>query len=210
MERTARLKFELPPTGLAAGKLVLAFEEVSFAWEGRPVLKDLSFRITGPERVAVAGRNGVGKSTLLKLAVGDIEPDSGSVRRPAAAAVFDQTTSLLHEHETLAENFLRVNPGAGLNEAQAALARFLFRNLAAQKRAGELSGGERLRAALACVLGGAQPPPLLILDEPTNHLDLESIEAVEGALAGFDGALLVVSHDTAFLEAIGIQRTLAL
>ncbi len=210
VERISRMAFDLPPTDLASGKLVLAFEAVSFAWAGRPILEDVSFRITGPERVAVTGPNGAGKSTLLNLASGDLLPESGVVRRPVAAAIFDQTTSLLRDDQTLVENFLRLNPQAGVNQAQAVLARFLFRNLAAQKRAAALSGGERLRAALACVLGAARPPPLLILDEPTNHLDLDSIEAIETALAGFDGALIVVSHDTAFLEAIGIQRTLAL
>jgi ATPase subunit of ABC transporter with duplicated ATPase domains len=76
--------------------------------------------------------------------------------------------------------------------------------------AGSLSAGERRRAALACVLMSARPPQLLILDEPTNHLDLESIAAIEGALAGYDGALLVVSHDPAFLEAIGVERQILL
>ena len=108
------------------------------------------------------------------------------------------------------ENFRRLNPEADSNAAHAALARFLFRNTDALKLAGSLSGGERLRAALACVLMSAKPPQLLILDEPTNHLDLDSIAAIEGALAGYDGALLVVSHDPAFLEAIGIEREILL
>ena len=79
----------------------------------------------------------------------------------------------------------------------------------ALKRVADLSGGERLRAGLACVLGGAVVPQLLLLDEPTNHLDMESIEVLEAALAGYDGALLVVSHDRAFLEAIGVAREIA-
>ncbi len=73
-----------------------------------------------------------------------------------------------------------------------------------------LSGGERLRAGLACVLGGADPPQLLILDEPTNHLDIASLEAVEAGLVAYDGALLVVSHDEAFLERIGVTRRIDL
>ncbi|MBP0650995.1 ABC-F family ATP-binding cassette domain-containing protein, partial [Mycobacterium tuberculosis] len=87
----------------------------------------------------------------------------------------------------------------------AALARFMFRAEAALKPVAVLSGGERLRAGLACVLGGA-PPPLVVLDEPTNHLDLDSVATVEAGLAAYDGALLVVSHDEAFLQAIGITR----
>jgi ATPase subunit of ABC transporter with duplicated ATPase domains len=92
----------------------------------------------------------------------------------------------------------------------AALARFAFRNRAALQIAGTLSGGERLRAGMACVFARSEPPWLLILDEPTNHLDLASIEELEQALMAFDGALLVVSHDQTFLRNIGITREIAL
>jgi ATPase subunit of ABC transporter with duplicated ATPase domains len=132
------------------------------------------------------------------------------VTRDAPAAFLDQQTAMLRPDETLAEAFRRLNPEAGENAARAALARFLFRNTAADKRVGALSGGERLRAALACVLMAKRPPQLLILDEPTNHLDLDSIEAVEAALAGYDGALLVVSHDRDFLEAVRVEREIVL
>ncbi|HEX4742139.1 MAG TPA: ATP-binding cassette domain-containing protein, partial [Caulobacteraceae bacterium] len=209
VERVRRLAFALPPSNLGAGKLVLAFEDVAFAWPGAPtIFHDLSFRLIGSERVAVTGRNGAGKSTLIRLAAGEASPLRGAVVRGAPSVLLDQHAALLRDHETLLENFRRLNPGAGGNGAHAALARFLFRNSAAERFAAELSGGERLRAALACVLMGPVPPQLLILDEPTNHLDLDSIEAVEAALAAYDGALLVVSHDEEFLDAIGIRRRL--
>ncbi|HEY1930292.1 MAG TPA: ABC-F family ATP-binding cassette domain-containing protein [Caulobacteraceae bacterium] len=209
VERVRRLTFALPASKLAAGKLVLAFEDVTFAWPGAPpVFRDLSFRLIGPERVAVTGRNGAGKSTLIQLAVGQVSPLHGSVVRGAPSVLLDQHAALLRGHETLLENFRRLNPTANDNAAYAALARFLFRNSAAERLAAELSGGERLRAALACVLMGPVPPQLLILDEPTNHLDLDSIEAVEAALAAYDGALLVASHDEEFLAAIGVRRRL--
>jgi len=95
------------------------------------------------------------------------------------------------------------------NGCRAALARFGFR-AAADQCVGMLSGGQMLRAGLACILGSLTPPPLLILDEPTNHLDLETVAAVEAGLRAYDGALLVVSHDEAFLEAIGIVRRISL
>ena len=197
VERVRRLAFDLPPSTLAAGKLVLGFEDVSFGWPGgAPVLEDLSFRITGPERLALAGPNGAGKSTLIRLAIGDLSPGRGRIVRGASAVVLDQRAALLNDHET--------------NAAHAALAQFVFRNTAALKPAGALSGGERLRAALACVLMGATPPQFIILDEPSNHLDLDSIEAMEAALAGYDGALLIASHDEAFLTAVGVERSVDL
>lgn len=211
VERTRRLAFDLPPSGLAAGKGVLAFEDVAFAFpDGRRVLSDLSFKMSGPERVAVTGPNGAGKTTLIRLAVGALAPTSGEVVRGVRAALLDQKTAMLRDDETLVEAFRRLNPEADENTARAALARFLFRNVAGDKRVSSLSGGERLRAGLACAVMADHPPQLLVLDEPTNHLDLESIEAVEAALRGYDGALLIVSHDRAFLDAVGVDREIVL
>jgi ATPase subunit of ABC transporter with duplicated ATPase domains len=211
VERVRRLAFELPPSGLAAGKTVLALEHADFAYPGAaPVLADVSLRLVGPERVAVTGGNGRGKTTLLKLAAGELSPTGGRIVRGGAAAFLDQQTVLLRENETLVEAFRRLNPAATPNAARAALARFLFRNTAADKPVAALSGGERLRAALACVLMAGRPPQLLILDEPTNHLDLDSIAAVEQALAGYDGALMIASHDRDFLDAVGVEREVGL
>ena len=211
VERVRGLDIPTPPTGLASGRTVLDLDgAVRDAPGGRRIVGPVSFKLTGPERVAITGPNGAGKSTLLKMLSGALEPTSGRVVRPVAAALLDQDAALLGPDETLVEAYRRINPEATSNDAHAALARFLFRNTAAQRLAGTLSGGERLRAALACVTGGARPAQLLVLDEPTNHLDLDSVAAVEAALRGYDGALIVVSHDPDFLEAIGIGRTLAL
>jgi ATPase subunit of ABC transporter with duplicated ATPase domains len=217
VERVRLLSIPMPSTGLASGKTVLEMEEVRFAFpvargsegEGR-VLGPVSLRLTGPERVAITGPNGAGKTTVLKMMAGLLEPTSGIVRRPVRAALLDQDAALLKPDETLIAAWLRLNPEGSPNDAHAALARFLFRNVEARRVAGTLSGGERLRAALACVMTGARPPQLLVLDEPTNHLDLDSVAAVEAALNTYDGALAVVSHDTVFLEHVGITRTLAL
>jgi ATPase subunit of ABC transporter with duplicated ATPase domains len=211
VERLRRLEFDLPSSGLPAGKLVLAFEAVGFAWPGsEPLLSGVTFRISGPARFAVSGPNGAGKTTLIRLAAGDLAPTSGRVTRGSPAVVLDQRAALLRDDQTLLENYRRLNPATDDNTAHAALARFLFRNVAAMKLAGDLSGGERLRAALACVLMGSRPPQLVILDEPTNHLDLASIGAVESALAAYDGALLVVSHDEDFLAAVGVDARVGL
>lgn len=210
VEILSPLKIILPPSGLPMGSQVLAVEAARVA-AGTRILGPWSLRLVGPERVAIAGNNGAGKTTLLKLAAGVIDPLSGSVKRIGAPIVMlDQHAAILCSQATVLDNFHRLNPGLPGNAAYAACARFAFRNRDALRIVGTLSGGERLRAALACTMAGDCPPQLLILDEPTNHLDIDAIDSLAQALGAYDGALLVVSHDPAFLSAIGIERTQAL
>ncbi|WP_447766200.1 ABC-F family ATP-binding cassette domain-containing protein [Sphingopyxis panaciterrae] len=205
------LSVGLPSTGLPSSRTVLALDHVTAGYApGQRVIRDLSLTLTGPERVAITGPNGSGKSTLLALVAGTLTPWEGEVRVPVPFALFDQRVSLLDPALSIADNFLARNPGTTNNQCRAALARFRFRADAADRIVGTLSGGQMLRAGLACVLGAPAPPQLLILDEPGNHLDIESLTAVETGLAAYDGALLVVSHDRAFLDAIGITREVAL
>lgn len=201
----------LPATGLAAQKVVLKLVDVTAGYEpGQPVVDGLTFSIVGPERVAIVGPNGSGKTTVLALVTGALAAWKGSADVFTDFAMLDQRVSILDPAQSIRENFLKLNPGADENVCRAALARFMFRAGAALQIVGTLSGGQMLRAGLACVLGGAAPPPLLILDEPTNHLDIDSLEAVEAGLRAYDGALLVVSHDESFLANIGITRRLNL
>ena len=210
VERTGTIAATLPSTHFPAGRAAIVFRGVSFAHPGaRHLFREFDFAITGPERVALTGPNGTGKSTFLQLVHGDLKPDAGSIDRLVPSIVLDQAVSILDPRASILDNFRRLDPAASINQAHSVLARFLFRNADALKPAGALSGGEMLRAGLACTLGGSHPPQLLMLDEPTNHLDLDSIAAVEAALRGFDGALIVASHDEAFLEAVGFDRRLA-
>ncbi len=204
------MRIDLPPSGLPANRTLLVFEEVVLELGGRRLFGPLSFTLRGPERVALAGPNGAGKTSLLKLATGELATTAGMVRRAEGAiAMLDQHVAGLDPALDLVGNLRRHHPQLSANEACAALARFGFRNRDALRPAGSYSGGERLRAGLAIAFSGAQPPQLLILDEPTNHLDLDSIELLEAALSDYDGALLVVSHDRAFLAAIGVEREIA-
>ena len=201
------LKIDLPKTGLPGSRELVAFKEVVMAHGDRRLFGPLSFAIRGPERIAISGANGSGKTTLLRLIGGDLAPGAGEISRLTDRfAMLDQHVSLLDPDLSILANMQNLNRDLSDNAAHAALARFAFRNKSALQIAGTLSGGERLRAGLACVFASPAPPLLLLLDEPTNHLDLASIEEIESALNGFDGALIVVSHDQTFLRAIGIER----
>ena len=205
------LTVKLAPAGLPLGKTVVQADGLTGGPDpAAPVIRDLSLTLIGPERVAIVGPNGSGKTTLLRLLTGALQPVSGSARILGRYALLDQTVSLLDPALTIADNFRALNPEADETGVRSALARFMFRADAALQVVESLSGGEMLRAGLAATIGGTRPPELLLLDEPTNHLDISAVEAVEAGLRAYDGALLVISHDRRFLDAIGITRHIAL
>ncbi len=215
----AKAKFEVlvplnviaPSVNLPSQKLVLHVEDVAAEAGGRVLFGPLTFKVTGPERIHVTGGNGAGKSTLLRLIAGERAPASGSIRRlDGRIAMLDQHADTLDDEFTLLQNMRAANPELDDNTAYAALARFAFRNKKAHQVVGTLSGGERLRVSMACLLAAATPPQLLLLDEPTNHLDIDSIEVIEQALIAYDGALIVVSHDPVFIQTIGCTREIRL
>ncbi|MGB9669734.1 MAG: ATP-binding cassette domain-containing protein [Halothiobacillaceae bacterium] len=187
-----------------SGKLVVETERASKSFAGRPVVKDLSIRIQRGDRIGLVGPNGVGKSTLLKLLLGEIQPDSGTVRigTQLNIAYFDQHRAQLNPDWTAIENLCdggdRIEVHGENMHGIGYLQRFLFTPDRARTKVSALSGGERNRLLLARLL--ARPANLLVLDEPTNDLDLETLEVLEQALLDYDGTLLVVSHDRAFLD----------
>ncbi|MFI6327563.1 ribosomal protection-like ABC-F family protein [Micromonospora chersina] len=207
------LTLDLPDTTVPAGRTVVAGERMQVHHDGRAVFAgagvDLSIR--GPERIALTGPNGAGKSTLLRLLRGDLDPEGGEVRRgDGRVAYLSQRLDLLDPDRTVAENFAAYAPDRPPAERMNLLARFLFRGARAHLPVGVLSGGERLRATLACVLYAQPAPHLLLLDEPTNNLDLVSAGQLENALGAYRGAFVVVSHDERFLAEIGVRRWLRL
>ncbi len=205
------LSIVLPTTKVPSGRTLLEMRGAAIGHDpAHPMRQGIDLTIVGPERIAVTGPNGCGKSTLLRTITGDLPLLGGTMALGGTVAFLDQNAALLDREATILDNFRRLNPGKDENACRAMLAGFLFRADSALQMVGTLSGGQMLRAALACCLGGDAPPEILILDEPTNHLDLDSIQAIEAALAAFDGALLVVSHDEAFLDEIDIQRRIVL
>ena len=197
--------FTLPGSQIPEGKQVLVLEDLVLQHVPVP---PLNWRMDGPMRVALKGPNGCGKSTLLKTLLGEMAPRSGSCKVSVSCAYLDQHLSRFDLSQSVMTH---------LNLSHTPLEEGVLRTRLAQLQLGAdkvmlplatLSGGERLKAALACVLWRAEATQLLLLDEPTNHLDLASVQAIEAALAGFPGALLVVSHDEAFLSGLTLTHEL--
>ncbi|MFD9936833.1 ABC-F family ATP-binding cassette domain-containing protein [Streptomyces massasporeus] len=208
-----RLTLDLPGTQVPAGRNLFLGEAMQVRLGGRQVFAEggVDLTVRGPERIALTGPNGAGKTTLLRLITGELDLHSGEIKRNGGrVAYLSQRLDLLDLDRTVAENFAVFAPERAEAERMNLLARFLFRGDRAHLPTGVLSGGERLRATLACVLCAEPAPQLLLLDEPTNNLDLVSVGQLESALDSYRGAFMVISHDERFLAEIGVNRRLRL
>jgi len=210
-ERMGKINLTLA-AGERSGKLVAELKNVSKSFGDRPIVKDLDLIITRGDRFGLIGPNGSGKTTLLNLILGTLAPDAGSVRLGANVrpVYFDQMRETLDPEKTVAET---ISPGgqwvelaSGRKHVMSYLGDFLFPPRRANAKVRMLSGGERNRLLLARLF--ARPANVLVLDEPTNDRDLESLELLEEALQAYDGTILLVSHDRAFLDNV-VTQTLA-
>ncbi|WP_067468620.1 ABC-F family ATP-binding cassette domain-containing protein [Actinomadura macra] len=205
----AEIRVGLPATEVPAGRTVATVTGLAPPEPEAGSLTELIVR--GPERIALVGPNGSGKTTFLRALTGETVPDGTTVKIGVAGVRYlPQRLDVLDEGLSVVDNVRAVAPSVPVNEIRAGLARFLFRGARAERPAGTLSGGERFRAVLASLLLAEPAPQLLLLDEPTNNLDMASVRQLGQALAGYQGALLVVSHDLPFLRTIGITRWLAM
>ena len=198
--------------GERSGELVAELEGVSKRFATRPLVENLSMRVMRGDRIGLIGPNGAGKSTLIRLMLGELAPDTGTVRLGTRLriAYFDQLRTRLDLNTTLAE---AISPGSDWvqlggerKHIVSYLEEFLFPAQRAKSPVRMLSGGERNRLLLARLF--AQPANLVVLDEPTNDLDIESLELLEERLQDFNGTLLLVSHDRRFLDNV-VTQTLA-
>jgi ATP-binding cassette subfamily F protein uup len=195
--------------GERSGDLVAELDGVSKRFGARPLIERLSLRIMRGDRIGLIGANGVGKSTLIRLILGELAPDTGTVRLGTRLniAYFDQLRAQLDPDATLAEAISPgsdwVQLGAERKHIVSYLGEFLFPAQRAKSPVRMLSGGERNRLLLARLF--ARPANLIVLDEPTNDLDIESLELLEERLQDYAGTLLLVSHDRRFLDNVVTQ-----
>jgi len=200
-----RAKLEVD-AGVPSGKIVAVLEGVSKAFGERTIVRDLNVTLLRGDKVGLIGPNGAGKTTLLRLILGELEADSGSVRRGTQiqVAYFDQMREALDPEATLADT---ISPGSEWVEVGGVrkhvmgyLGDFLFSPARANSPVRSLSGGERNRLLLARLF--AKPANVLVLDEPTNDLDIDTLELLEELLQSYSGTVFVVSHDRRFLDAV--------
>lgn len=206
IKRPAQARIHINESEQLSGKKVIEVRNVTHGYGGQTLFRNFSLRIMRGDRIGIIGNNGVGKSTLLRILLGEVKPDTGSVKRGThlQVAYFDQLRRELDTTKTVAEI---VGEGRDYIDIQGRkkhvvgyLTDFLFSAKRAMTRVSALSGGERNRVILAKLL--IQPANLLIFDEPTNDLDVETLEALEARLLAYSATLIVVSHDRYFLDQV--------
>ncbi|QXI30810.1 ABC-F family ATP-binding cassette domain-containing protein [Pseudomonas vanderleydeniana] len=204
VEQEVAVVLQAPVSSQVARRRVLVLDELRLP----RVPGALSLVLHGQQRVGVVGRNGSGKSTLLKVLAGQLAPVGGDFSVNGTLAYLDQGLSTIDPQRSILEQLRAANRQASEGALRTRLAQLGLGAECVLQPSGLLSGGERLKGALACVLYADEPPQVLLLDEPSNHLDLVSLQALENMLLQFQGTLLVVSHDQRFLDQLKLTERL--
>ncbi|WP_394334314.1 ATP-binding cassette domain-containing protein [Spirosoma aerolatum] len=207
------LKIDLYPSDLHRGKILVEAQNINVAF-GEEMLwsSPLSFQIRSGDRVRISGMNGSGKTTVIKLITGVLQPSTGSLYRADFWYIYiDQEYSLIDKQLTVYEQLKHYNSRHLLeSELKMMLYRFQFSRETWDRNCNELSGGESMKLTLCCLVVSTNAPDLLILDEPTNNLDIQSQEVLTSTVKDFSGSIVVISHDQYFIDTIRIESTIAL
>lgn len=198
------MKVDLNGSSLHKGKILVTAKGINFGYHSQPLWKTpLDFQIISGDRISIEGTNGSGKTSLLKLITGSLKPTSGTLVAADFRYVYlDQEYSIIQNELTIFEQIQQFNSGLLEHELKTILNRFLFPRETWDKTCDKLSGGEKMRLVLCCLMVNANTPDMLILDEPTNNIDIRNIEILTSVVKDYQGTVLVVSHDEYFLEQI--------
>lgn len=208
-----QMKFGFDNSELHTGKILIKANGVNVSYDVEPLWKEnLTFKILSGERLRINGLNGSGKTSLIKLIMGNLKPLRGDFYKADSKGIYiDQDYSLIENDLSIYEQAQKFNDHALLeHEIKIRLHRFLFDKEVWRKPCTALSGGEKMRLMLCCLTIGSQAPDMIILDEPTNNLDIQNMDILTAAINEYKGTLIVVSHDEYFLEQIHIQRSINL
>ncbi len=208
-----KMKFGFDSSTLHKGKILFKATDINYNYSNHFIWKDkLTFQIISGERITLKGLNGSGKTTLIKIILGKLEPQTGTIYRAENKSVYiDQDYSLIENQLKVYEQAQQFNTSAlQEHEIKIRLNRFLFGKNDWDKYCSALSGGEKMRLMLCCLTISNQSPYIIILDEPTNNLDIQNVEILTAAINEYKGTLFVVSHDEIFLEQINIELTIEL
>ena len=208
-----QMKTDFNSPDLHIGKILVTAKDVNFGYgESRLWQDPLNLQIKSGDRIRFSGNNGAGKTTLLKLLLGELEPTEGTITRADFKYIYiDQEYSIVQPHLTVFEQLEQFNLFAKPeHELKMILSRFLFPVGTWDKSCSKLSGGEKMRLAICCLMVSNSTPDLFILDEPTNNLDIQSVNIITAAIKDYNGTVLLVSHDLYFVKEIKINRVVEL
>lgn len=214
ISRANALKIDFHSPTLHLGKKLIEAKGINYAYDGMSPLwkQNLDFTIYSGERIKLTGANGSGKSTLLAMMVGQKDPTEGTMYRADDLnyVYLDQEYSFIRNDRTVLEQATEFNAAMQEHELKICLNRFLFTQAMWDKRCACLSGGERMRLALCCLMVSQNTPDIIIADEPTNNIDIVNVDILTSLLREYRGTLIVISHDAVFIDELSIEKEISL